>query len=260
MRKRAAQLWRRSRGERRLPIFLDRPAGILPRFGTFTKVVQHRIDGALQRDVPSPDRTLHALPFSIAAELLELLVWVKDQSRPGKPARETRAAAMQTDDVKGLAAKAKGKARVPRIGGNERIPRLLIERVQVLQLQPKKPLEGVLIEGQWRPENRDEARVFLRPHEIGAGESGKIRVKLCGRFRRSQFLVGAKLVGAGIHRCFCAEARKSRVGYESGESRVNRSCKLQGIRRVFCLHNYLTPQRKLSAVANFSGARRGADQ
>ena len=48
---------------------------------------------------------------------------------------------MQADDVEGLAGEAEGKARVGRIGGDERIPRLLVVRVELSQLRPKQPLK-----------------------------------------------------------------------------------------------------------------------
>ena len=50
--------------------------------------------------------------------------------------------AVQADDIEGLAGETEGKARVGRVGRDERIPRLLVVCVELSQLRPKQPLKG----------------------------------------------------------------------------------------------------------------------
>src|SRR4051812_31651551 len=111
-----------SRCKRRRPIFFDRAAGVLPRFARFAEVAQHRIHTALQLHVALSDGVLHALPLSVGAKSLELLVRIEHERRPAELARHPRAVRVQADDVKRLPAEAERKLRVGRIGLRARVP------------------------------------------------------------------------------------------------------------------------------------------
>ena len=134
----------RRSAKRRLPSVLHRAAGILARFGLFTEIAQHRIDASLQGNVAVANRRLHSPPFSVVPKPLKLFVRVKNQRRPGKPPRQSRASAVESNDVKSLAGEAEGEARIGRIGGDAFVPLVMrrdVDFMELLQLPPEPPLE-----------------------------------------------------------------------------------------------------------------------
>ena len=130
--------------KRRLPGILHRAAGILARFGLFTEIAQHRIDASLQGNVAVANSRLHSPPFPVVPKPLKLFMRIKNQSRPGKPARQSRAPAVESNDVKSLPGETEGEARIGRIGGDALVPLVMrrdVDFMELLQLLPEPPLE-----------------------------------------------------------------------------------------------------------------------
>ena len=108
--------------KRRAPIFFHRAPGILACLRLLAEIAEHRIDRSLQFQIALANDFLHSFPFPVAAQALELLVWIEHESRPGKASRFARTVRVHADDIQRLAAEAERKMRIGRIGRDLRVP------------------------------------------------------------------------------------------------------------------------------------------
>lgn len=120
------------------PIFFHDAAGILARFRLLAEIAQHRIDRSLKLEVALTNGFLHSFPFPVAAQTLELLVWIEDENRPGKSPRFTGTVCVHPDHIERVTAEAEREMRIVRIGRDLPVPVEMrgVEFVEQAQLFP----------------------------------------------------------------------------------------------------------------------------
>ena len=211
----ARNLWKR-----RPPAFFHGSPRILSRFRLLPKIAQHWINRPLQHEVALPDRFLHSLPFSIAAQPLELVVRIENHDRPWETPGRARTVRVHPNHIKRVTADAERKMRIARIGGDLRVP---VEMTGILgmeeaQLSPETLFEFEFGEMPGPLEDGNERRVFA---VRAAGEVTQRRGQLFRRSGAPELVEGTDKMRIRIERGLGAEAGEVRAQHEFAERSVS---------------------------------------